>query len=197
MNEEKTIELKVRKASLKNDSLVLEYEEVINDPEDGPVVNTYTLKGGAKPHEDLLKAFVPLGYHVAMICEQVKKGEADLKVTADVAGKEQDVTQILMGGNVIAQIEVTGFTLSGDDESEGIVLVAQRKLKSGKVLNLISPFTKWEDEYEGIGDLQHDIEVLLGECIEYIHGKHAPAPQMELEFPENEEEPEGATGTNG
>lgn len=51
-----TQETKIKKASLKNGTLEMEYDQIINDPELGPVINTFKLKGGNLPHEDLNKA---------------------------------------------------------------------------------------------------------------------------------------------
>ena len=41
-----TQETKIKKASLKNGTLEMEYDQIINDPELGPVINTFKLKGG-------------------------------------------------------------------------------------------------------------------------------------------------------
>lgn len=66
-----TQETKIKKASLKDDVLEIEYEQIIDDPEQGPVINTFKLKGGNKPHQDLKDAFNNLRFHAAMICEQL------------------------------------------------------------------------------------------------------------------------------
>ena len=67
-----TTKIKVTKVKLgKDDTLDLEYDEIITSEETGPILNQYVLKGGNKPHNDLLRTLEPLKLHVARICEQL------------------------------------------------------------------------------------------------------------------------------
>ena len=162
-----TTKIKVTKVKLgKDDTLDLEYDEIITSEETGPILNQYVLKGGNKPHNDLLRTLEPLKLHVARICEQLP-GEGKMKVNG--------------GGAIVEAITVTGVTIGGSDETEGVTIVAKRKLTSDKTLNLDTPFQKWEDEaYKYANDLQSDISYLLAECEEYIRGKYAPNEQKDL-----------------
>lgn len=166
-----TQETKIKKASLKNGTLEMEYDQIINDPELGPVIKTFKLKGGNLPHEDLNKALQVLAFHAVMIAEQLPPNT-----------KNPQEHELLKG------ITVTGFSIGGSDEHEGVTLIAQRALKSGQVLNFIAPFTKWESDYKYVADLEPEMQVVLQECNNYLNGKYAPSPQLELEL-----EPDGGT----
>jgi len=76
----------------------------------------------------------------------------------------------------------------GSDEHRGATVIAQRKLRSGKVLNLISPFTKFDSEtsdYVHCYELDACCEGVVSEVNFYLGGKYAPDPQLELEFTKN------------
>lgn len=186
-----TTETKIKKALIKDDALYVEYDQIINDPELGPVINTIKLTGGNKPHEDLRKAFQILRFHVAMIAEQVESPGEPMKISmAGKGGKKKDITAMLDGLHdhpIVQAITVTGFSIGGSDESEGVTLIGQRALKSGAVLNITTPFTKWESEYKYSSDLEPEVSVAIQECMEYLNGKYAPNPQLEMDLNDKEE----------
>lgn len=65
------------------------------------------------------------------------------------------------------------------------ISIGQKKLSNRKVLNLVMPFTKYDDEakpYKFSSDLHSDVSILLNEVEEYLNGKHAPASQMSIAF---------------
>ncbi len=186
--EEATTETKIKKASLKDDALEIEYDEIINDPEQGPVINTFKLKGGNRPHDDLKKAFEVLRFHTAMICEQVPPCPE-----MTVSNKKKEITAMLNAlhdHEIVKAITVSGFTIGGSDENEGVTLIGQRALKSGQVLNLVAPFTKWESDYKYAADLYPEVAVAIQECLEYLKGKYAPNPQLELSLDKKVGEPQ-------
>lgn len=131
------------------------------------------------PHNDLLILLDKLKPHLAVLCEQV---ENMLEITSYEEAFEKPHP-------ILAKLKVTGFTIGGSDEHEGVTLIGRRVLAGNKVLNLVSPFCKWEDEHNGyeqsyelsiiISDLQHEV-------IEYLMGKRAPLKQLSLEFEPNE-----------
>jgi hypothetical protein len=76
----------------------------------------------------------------------------------------------------------TGFTIGKD--GGGATLIGYRELSTGQILNLTSPYTKFEDN----GELEHAINVCKSEVLQYLfEGKHAPDAQMSLEFPDENE----------
>jgi hypothetical protein len=163
------VKIEIKKVALKDRQITIGYEEVIEDPEHGPSINELTLKGGYPVHQDLIDAMKGLNHHLMDICEQ-----------NHIALDEESQKRIT------ANIVVTGYSIGGSDEDEGVVLIGQRGLDNGQVLNLISPFTKWESDYKGATDLYGEIAMVNQECIAYINGKHAPNPQLEMDFDEDE-----------
>jgi len=77
-------------------------------------------------------------------------------------------------------ITITGITIGGHDEHKGATIVGQRLLSGNRVLNLVAPFTKYEDmtrsTWEKIVNALHEAEL-------FIEGKRKPDPQQEIEFP--------------
>lgn len=69
------------------------------------------------------------------ICEMQEAGVVNIENPSD-----DDLNEKLKN------IVVTGYSKGGSDESAGVSIQAQKLLKSGQVLNLSVPFTKFEDE---------------------------------------------------
>lgn len=198
MSEQLQISNSIRKAKLdKYGCLTITYDKIITH-ESGPVVNNLTQNDGHKAHPDLLAAFHKLNRHMALVCEQVRKtdepfSKKKMKITSSVnGGEEMDATD-LFGINaedhgILSRIKVTGFSLS--ENAEGVTLIGMRKLASGQVLNLISPFIKYEDYNDETLPMQ--ISDAESEVLQYLDGKYSEEVdenQLEMEFSveENEE----------
>lgn len=137
------------------------------------------------PHKDLINAFEKLNFFLAELCEQHDcVVESTMSVSAAAELEQSDVTQ---------RVECRGVTLGGSDEHSGICLVGRRKLEGKRILNLVSPFRKWEDpndEYLRAWELRNAYQTLEDEAGEYLKGKYAPNPQGDLfmdQEPENED----------
>lgn len=162
----------IKKAKLNSVGYMeIEYEQKINT-EDG---ETFTFENSQKctwsPHNDLLVILDELKPHLAILCEQ-----------ADSEIWDTDNHPIL------SKLKVTGFTIGGHDEHEGVTLIGRRQLTNNRVLNLISPFTKWEDEHNPYVDsyeLAAVIRRLQEEVSQYLDGKMAPNMQLSLDFQGN------------
>ena len=77
-------------------------------------------------------------------------------------------------------ITITGITTGGSDENQGATIVGQRLLSGNRVLNLVAPFTKYEDMTKST---RINIANALVEAELFIEGKRKPDPQQEIEFP--------------
>lgn len=135
---------------------------------------TTTVEGKNLVTNDLRNAFNVLVAHLAFLCEQK---EAD--------GKEflEDLPE-----GIDKKLEVTGFVIGGEDESRGVTLIGKRFLKSNKVLNLNSPFTKFDDEnepYQFAFELEQSIQACEYEVNEYLFNKKWKVVQQELPFEED------------
>ena len=136
--------------------------------------DTVTIEGKNLVHKDMKAAFDDLIPHLAFLCEQK---EADGKESLDELSED-----------IFSTFEVSGYSIGGSDESEGVTLVGKRFLKTKKVLNLIAPFTMFNnenEEYEHAFDLQQAIEACKYEVEQYLTAKKWAVVQQELPFDEN------------
>ncbi len=169
----------ITKAKITKDKIsgVMRLEVVIIESitdEEGLIENEVSKKMGYEVHPDLINAFNKLAFHCAIICDQID-------VTPNMA--MEDARLIFEHSN--SNISVTGFVIGGQDDHEGITIIGRRALRSGKILNLIAPFTKWSDEHTPYNyefELYEDFQAAELEAAEYMNGKHAPAKQLEIEF---------------
>ncbi|MDP3452278.1 MAG: hypothetical protein Q8R90_04925 [Bacteroidales bacterium] len=165
---------KIRKAKLKSRSLEVELNETI-ETEGGPVTNEIIMKCAGLAHDDLKKAFDRLTLHMVMICD-LRKSEL---ISVETFESDEALKQF-------EDYSVTGFSIGGEEEHEGLVIFGSRKFPSGKVLNITTPFTKFSDDndpYVFEAELYNDIQACLYEVEQYLEGKFA-IKQLELPFDE-------------
>lgn len=163
------------KAKIVNDfNLEVEYKELVECSEDYRANIEVSKKIPYEVHDDLKSSFSELTVHLALLCEL-------LDPSIPLAfGLESDATKKCLDG-----LKVTGFSIGGTDEHEGVTIIGRKNLKSKKVLNLVAPFTKWEDEnmpYSFSSELYSSVHKAISEVVLYIEGKKKPSNQLELEF---------------
>lgn len=174
------LDYKIRKAKLVKDLEWLEAEYDIQELNEEKVfVSKLELKATIKKraHPDLVEAFKSLTPHLYFLTEmeddarwRAKNPQAELKDVFDLTP-------------VLGEFKVTSFSIGGYDEHEGVTITGQKKLKSGKILNLNTPFTKWIDENSPYGfsdDLFRDVQVVIGEIKLYLNGKIHPEEDNQL-----------------
>lgn len=134
---------------------------------------TTTVEGKNLVTNDLKRAFSMLVPHMAFLCEQK---EAENRLSLDE-----------LPDNIETILEVTGYTVGGDGDSKGVTVTGKRFLKSSKVLNLNTPFTKFNDENEQY-DFQFELEQAVEQCDfevrEYLFNKKWKVVQQEFSFEE-------------
>jgi hypothetical protein len=110
-------------------------------------------------HDDLKAEFAKLDEHLATICEQFDSvGNIDVDNTS-----------------------CKGFAIGGEGESEGVTLIGTRKMDDGKVVNLVSPFTNYGDDYGSISELSKIVDGCVSETKQYLfEGKFRPDNQGSL-----------------
>ncbi len=127
------------------------------------------------PHEDLKKAFVSLSVHAALTGEFISSS-----LIGDI--KKPDT-------ELVENFNVTGFTIVGEDEDEGVILSARKTLKTGKTMGFNTPKILLEDESETAYQFAKDLALCIADCkdqlTEYLNGKFAPDPQGTLFLDEN------------
>lgn len=172
-----------KKIKLKDRTPFIEFEEITTTGDGSTVVNDCTTQYRELCHEDFLLAFASLAPHLAIIAETNLSDAAEHKFTRERLELENDEIDQKLIGN-LEQIIVTGVAFGGSDESEGVVIIGQRKLKSGKVLNITSPFIKLDGEdYDYTPELIGCLGSVEKEMYEYMAGKVA-MKQMEIPFPD-------------
>lgn len=133
--------------------------------------NTVTVDGNNIVHGDMKAAFKNLVGHMAILCELRE-------------AKENSLPDELKD---LSTVEVTGYSIGGTDEDEGVTLIGKRFLQSKKVLNLIAPFTKYNndnEEYPFAFELMNAIEACNYEAEQYLTAKKWAIVQQELQFEE-------------
>ena len=155
--------MEILKAKItKDNTLVATYKD-----ENG----TTTVEGKNLVTNDLKRAFSMLVPHMAFLCEQK---EAENRLSLDE-----------LPDNIETILEVTGYTVGGDGDSKGVTVTGKRFLKSSKVLNLNTPFTKFNDENEQY-DFQFELEQAIEQCDfevrEYLFNKKWKVVQQEFSF---------------
>lgn len=172
---EENVKNEILKASVKNDRLEVTFKENFTEAN---YSNEVSKKCSQIVHTDLKAALERLKIHLVVVCEQK---EAELVNFESI--HEFNLEQF---DNYI----VTGYSIGGSDENAGVTIIGQKLLKSGSVLNLVSPFVKFQDmeAYDFAGELDADIQACNWEVEEYLFGEKWGLKQQEFDF----DAPEGA-----
>lgn len=130
-------------------------------------------------HEDLKAAFKALRPFLITITEQPE----GVLFNAGNIDDEPDEDMELK----IMKYIVTGYAVGGSGESEGVTLIGQKILKSGQVLNLIAPFTRYCDDtnadaYPYAAELSIAITRCNYEVNEYLFKEKWGIKQQQLDF---------------
>lgn len=142
-----------------------------------------SVTGDAPIHDDLREAFEALTPHFAFICEEISESACRESISDLVKGIESNEFDPLR------KYAVAGFALGKD--SEGVTIIGTKILESGEVLNINTPFKKWDHvDYPFMNELIETVDLLKSEVYEYIEGKRAPVKHQTVDMFEEEEEEE-------
>lgn len=130
----------------------------------------------SKVHEDFKNALAQLAVHFGVLTGYIKSS---------------DVKDPALYGKDVDSFHVSGYSIGGEDEDQGIVIKGYRILPgSGKAVILNSPFTRFnegdETRYKHMDHLINLIENARDEATKYLGGKFAPEPQLALELNEKD-----------
>ena len=161
--------IEILKASVKSDRLEVTYRESFSEEN---YSNEVSKKCSQIVHSDLKAALEKLKPHLVLICEQPEADEIKRAGIYDFDVESLD--------NYV----VRGYSIGGTDESVGVTIIGQKLLKTGMVLNINAPFTKYEDEdaYDFAGALAADIEACNYEVQEYLFNGKWGIKQQEFDF---------------
>lgn len=163
----------VKKAKLKDRSLEVNLDETVNTNGGGSVTNEILKKCNTLVHDDLIAAFENLKVHMVKACD-FKKSEL---ISAETI-EDFDI-------NLLSDYHIKGFSIGGEDENEGVVLIGSREFASGKVLNIITPFIRFADEvdpYEFASELADAVNAAVYEVEQYLFEDKYAIKQLEIPF---------------
>ena len=162
----------IKNVKVKKDKVIANYVEEI-EVEDRYVNVRHKIESDHLPHPDFVNAMEVLKPHFAIICDCVK--------TSDLDKVKPDDLKVL---------KITGFSLSGQDEAEGVVLKGMKRAKNGQFYAFNSPLIHFQtsDEYKGAGELYADVQTAVEEFKQYLGGKHGDPLQTEIDFEATPEE---------
>lgn len=156
---------KIHKIKIKDGCAIVDYDEV---SEEGKVTEV-TKKCPYLVTDDFKNALDRFKAHLAKIC--------DLKEAGWISDEDLSYEK-----ETLETIKVTGIVISGSDESEGVVIIGQKEIGS-KVLNLVSPFTKFTDDHEPYPHEHQLYEDAIHACYEaelYLFENKVAVQQLEL-----------------
>lgn len=144
--------------------LSTEYDELLPKSER----NSIKIERTVPIHDDLKGAFHRLNKHLALLCEQLP--------APDAGGFDQWYVKSL------DKYHVTGIVIKGHDDTEGVILIGNRELTTGKSINLVTPVEKWEkSKYLFVEELHLAVDGVLEEVHQYLfEGKRAPERQLDM-----------------
>jgi hypothetical protein len=171
-NINETPRYEVQKVKVKNGQLTVDYTESYSDAN---YKNEVVKTSEQYVHADLKYALRLLKPHAVAICEMPEAGKINV---ADPS--EEDLVDTL------DKIIITGYSKSGSDDNAGVCIIAQRILKTGQILNVTTPFTKFYGEagdgYPYGEELQSVVKRCDYEVDAYLFEGKFGAKQLSLDF---------------
>lgn len=165
----KLVSINITQAKItRDDTLHVEYIENYDDA----THSTITKDCDQLVHPDLAKEFQTLMPHLVILCDQKGDDDAD-KFLAGVIS--DDVVATLQ-----EKYKLTGFSVSGKDDKEGVILHGRKNIGT-KVFNFLSPIQKFSAEYDHGDNLETQIEACKNEVQLYLNGK-ASIKQVAMDF---------------
>ena len=159
----------IHKARVKDQHLTCEFTE--QRSEDAPA-RAFALTCSEQVHPDLPHRLSRLVPHLCLLTEQLTE-------TPDFWPDEAEDLPARFGA-----FTVTGFSL-GQGQG-GVTLIGRRTLTGGKVLNLISPYVRYDDETEAAYPyaslLEKEVDEALAEVEAALRGKCTEYRQLSLSY---------------
>ncbi len=127
-------------------------------------------KHTATPHPKLKSAFQSLALHAAALGEFI-----------------EDQGTLASDANIQKLFYVTGFTIKGGEQMQGVTLSARKILTNGKHMGFNTPLTMFKDEgeqaYPHLTELLSCVKMCQKEIMLYLDGKHGKPDQPKIDFP--------------
>ena len=149
---------------------------------DTTVTNEINKKCNMIVHEDFIKALEGLKVHFALLC--------DLREVNNFPVDFGDEIEKFDYETYLEKIKITGISLGGEDENAGVVIIGQKELSGGGVLNIITTFTRFDSDYSHCNTLEQAVNNLVYEAEQYLFEQKWGVKQLELPFDDFAEEDE-------
>lgn len=149
---------------------------------DTTVTNEINKKCNMIVHEDFIKALEGLKVHFALLC--------DLREVNNFPVDFGDEIEKFDHETYLEKIKITGISLGGEDENAGVVIIGQKELSGGGVLNIITPFTRFDSDYNYCNPLESAVNNVIYEVEQYLFEQKWGVKQLELPFDDFAEEDE-------
>lgn len=175
------MKIKIQNAKIRS-RLFLSYAYTAKENE---VENKIKQDSDAPIHDDLERSFDNLIPHFIIITEE---SEVTEKIR-NVITRDPD-EDFILPEDIEKKYKVTGISITGSEDNEGVVISGMKFLKTGKSVSFSTPDKKFDDEeYEFSQELYDAVEHLKNEVLEYMDGKHGTRHVVgTLNFDEDEEE---------
>jgi len=132
----------------------------------------------APVHIDLKSRFKSLSPHLGLLCDYLSTRQIK-----DINNYDPELVESFI---------VTGISIGGGDDNDGIILSGYKLTKSGRAIILNTPFTLIEEveetRYRYMDSLMEKVKELIKEVELYLGGKRGEEPQGTLDFPPEAED---------
>lgn len=174
------MKIKIQNAKIRS-RLFLSYAYTAKENE---VENKIKQDSDAPIHEDLERAFDNLVAHFIIITEEQEVTDKLRNVITRPHNED-----FILPEDIEKKYKVTGISITGSEDNEGVVISGMKFLKTGKSVSFSTPDKKFDDEeYEFSQELYDAVEHLKNEVLEYMDGKHGTRHVVgTLNFDEEEE----------
>lgn len=165
----------INKVSYSKTAVTVKYGEKRTLLENNVVSNGHNSRLAYKPTEAFTNALNRLIPHLVMICEERGAYELDLSQHYILSAEAQKP------GNE-GKYDFGKYYLSGVSvREEGAVLIGGKRLEGGAVLDLKTPFIRYEvGPYKFREEFQIDVKDFIGEVEQYLQGKYIKHEQLGL-----------------
>lgn len=161
----------------KSGTLTVTYNETIlpSNQEEESYIRNIIYESDLTVHPDLFNALQAFLSPMVIICEVVDEKKA-------FSDNEEEHDKIL--NRLQADYTVKGIHFSERKEVECFIITGQKKLSTGKKMNLVTPLTSMDDlDFPGGDEIDKLKELLIVEVEKYIfNGKHGGPKQGKLDL---------------
>lgn len=141
---------------------------------DTTVMNEISKKCNMIVHNDFVEALKGLKVHFALLCDLREVNSFPVDYGDNIENFDHET--------YLDKVTITGITLGGEDESAGVVIIGQKELPGGGVLNIVTPFTRFDSDYNYCNPLEQAVNSVVYEAEQYLFEQKWGVKQLEIPF---------------